>query len=520
LPHLQTSTEAYWTKDFKITKADLEFLYNLFLEEETPIKTPELIQRLIRFRIDSEIKTLEKYRDRGEIFKPESHYELGQELVFPALDFALGKVVDKRPGENPEYGDFAVIAVEFSDKNQRLFASALDIDHKLNHDITEALEEKPPKPESIYQRYKRALTPIVVDTLREDSDTLFIAKRWFLKSLLLEVNIGHLNLAEAVLDISGGGPLRTPEIAEQVGFGQDVNPILQSVSLDYALSQDDRFDEVGPAGRVLWFLKRMEPAEILEPPTLLRYHTIEYNANALTDELISLEEEIDDELSIHELVDEDDLQDEATITLIYPHWRMGTLPLTQKAEHLFPIAYRTPRIRMTMLDGISGEEMQGWVVRDLGFVYGLQAFYTRHELPIGARVTVAPDEDDPTRMIIKAETYRPRSEWIWQAKPNKERLQFEEGQQLVGAGFDALTILGVEDPDALDALFDKYRKVNLAALMTELAGELAQFSPQHHVHARTLYSAVNLLRRCPPGPVFANLRANFVHAGGPYWRLP
>jgi hypothetical protein len=46
-------------------------------------------------------------------------------------------------------------------------------------------------------------------------------------------------------------------------------------------------------------------------------------------------------------------------------------------------------------------------------------------------------------------------------------------------------------------------------------------TPQRTVHAKTIYSAVNVLRRCPPGPIFATLvaRPEFEHVGGPYWRL-
>src|SRR5690606_20481247 len=98
---------------------------NLFLETETPIKTPELIQRLIDFRIESEFKLLEKYREKGEIFRPADRYKVGAELVFPAFDFAIGKVVAERPGDNPELGDFTVMKVEFEDGNTREIASNL-----------------------------------------------------------------------------------------------------------------------------------------------------------------------------------------------------------------------------------------------------------------------------------------------------------------------------------------------------------------------------------------------------------
>ncbi len=48
---------------------------------------------------------------------------------------------------------------------------------------------------------------------------------------------------------------------------------------------------------------------------------------------------------------------------------------------------------------------------------------------------------------------------------------------------------------------------------------LAPLTPQETVHAKTLYSAVNMLRRMPPGPIFAELVSNpaFQNVGDHYW---
>lgn len=519
--HLQTSTQAYWTTDFKLTQGDFEFIYNLFLDEETPLKTPDLIERLITYRIDNEFRQLKKYKNSGEFFQPSKTYAVGQEIIFPVLNFEKGTVTGHRDGYNPDFGAFMVLEVEFESGQRREFASHLEIPHKLDQDISDLLETQRPEAHQIYQRHKQSLTRVVVDALREDKDMIFIAKRWFLKSLLMEVNLGHLNLAEAVLDMESGGPLKTQDVMDVVGFGGSENPILRTFSFDYSLSLDNRFDEVGPAGQVLWFLRRMEPQDILEVPRLLRYNEIPYDPTFLNDELLDLEEAIDDEHSLHELVDEEDLEDTATISLIYPHLRMGTLPLTQKAEHLFPIAYRTPRILITLVDTLTKKEMRGWVVRDSGYVYGLQEFYQTHNLPIGTLIKVRPSEDDPSRIELGYESRRPRSEWLWMAKIVEDKLRFVEAQHSIGAAFDDVMLVGVEDPAALDKAAERLGRVALPQLMTDLMSELAQFSPQRHVHCKTLYSAVNLIRRCPPGPIFATLCTHpaFTQAGGAYWRL-
>lgn len=520
---LKTFNDSYWTEEFTVTEDDLEFLKNLFLEEETPLLTPDLIQRLINRHIESEVRLIKKYSTQGTLYRPSQSYKVGQEIVFPAFGFEAGKVATQRGGLNPDYGDFTVIEVEFEGGRRREFASNLQADHKLNTDTVTDIENLKPDADKVYQRHKRTLTPIIVDALKQDDDMLFIAKRWFLKSLLLEMDLGFLNLSEAILDMSDGGPLLTKDIADAIGFGQDANPILQTVSLDYGLSKDSRFDEVGPAGKVLWFLKSMEPKEILEPPSLLRYTPIPYDQNLIRGEMLQWQVSIDDEFSDPELFEDDDdeLDDEVTITLNYPHWRMGTLPLSWKVEHLFPTAHRAPRIKITLVDAQHDDaEIDGWVVREYGYVYGLGDFYQIHNLPVGAQITIR-HEEERGRLVIDFQGHKPRSEWVKVAYVENNRLKFEERQQLIGATYESLMALGVEDIASVDAVSEHHRKNNydLTTIMTDLLRELAAFSPQEHVHCVTLYSAVNLIRRCPPGPIFARLATHFVHAGGPYWRL-
>ena len=45
------------------------------------------------------------------------------------------------------------------------------------------------------------------------------------------------------------------------------------------------------------------------------------------------------------------LVDEVTITLLYPHWRAGTLPISSRVHRLSPTAYESARVRFTLSDG-------------------------------------------------------------------------------------------------------------------------------------------------------------------------
>lgn len=167
--------------------------------------------------------------------------------------------------------------------------------------------------------------------------------------------------------------------------------------------------------------------------------------------------------------------------------------------------------------------MLAWVVREHQYVYGLADFYRQHALPVGAYITVK-RTDDPSRVVVTFASHRPRTEWIRLAVADSDgRLRFENHKRAIGAEYDELMILGADDLAAVDALWiptDRARRP-LAELMRDLMSELARLTPQHTVHVTTLYSAVNVVRRCPPGPIFATLVAHpdFEHVGGPYWRL-
>lgn len=515
-----TETETYWTDDFRVTDDDIEYLFNLFLETETPLSLRDMTIKLIEYRLDQEQNRIERQIQQGDLYQPKNAYDAGQNIVFSSMDFQIGEITGKRPGNNPEYGDFEVIVVKFLTGPEREFASQLTVSHVLNLD-----EENPLSPpqdaDELLRQYGRAIARKVKGRFAEEEDLVYLGGRWFLKSLLADVEIGHLHLAEAVLFTLNGGPLSTEAIYEQikeVWKDGNINPRLRIFSLDYALQRDSRFDEVGPAGQVLWFLHDMEPEAVKKVPISLQYEPIPYSNTRLTDEMYETILDIDDELSPIELEDEE--EDEVTITLTYPYRRTGTLPLTARLQHLFPTAFETTRIQTTLVDEQNNEEIPGWVVREQGYVYGLEEFYRKYQIPIGAYVTVRRHED-PSKLLIDFLNRRPRTENIRLARPEGNILKFENHKRSIGAEYDDLMIFGIEDLAGLDVLWQRYRQTPIFEILKRLIPELARLSPQQSVHLKTLYSAVNLVRRCPPSPIFATLVENpeFEHVGGPYWRL-
>jgi len=518
-----TQTEQYWTKDFAIESEDLEHVNNRLLEEERPLSIEELAMAVMRRRVDQEENELRRSLGKGTVYDPSEHYAIGDTLVFPALGFAVGIVCAVRSGSNPEYGEFDVIQVEFKRNNRkREFASGLAKPHALRA-ATQALL-LPPKGllsvEDLWRQYGKLVRRKLVGALRHQSDLIEMFGLWFVKGLLTEVGVGYLNIAEAILDINGGGPISTSELLKDLGLPHESREELLEYSLNYALAQDERFDEVGAAGKVMWYLRRLEPADVLYPPRRLAYSAVPYDRSLLNLNLRKLETELDDEWSGGWEPAEEPR--EVTFVLTYPHWRQGTLPLSSVMAPLFPTSYEAPRIRCTLRDSHTQEEIETWVVWEGRFVFGLGAWYRANDLPIGAYLHLSPGSE-PGEAVIRFGTRRSQREWVRVAQVQNGQLLFGMQKRSVGCDYDDMMMIHMDDPVSADEVWLRIqeRSWSLAETMVRLFPELAKLSPQSTVHAKTLYSAVNMVYRCPPGPIFAELvrQPCFVSMGENYWKF-
>jgi len=511
--------DKYW-EEFELNQEDIEVIYSHLLDVETPLTPDELIEVLVEERIKRKEREAEKkLLSGGDIYLPKERYKTGQSLVFPKLEWARGKVVGTRSGFDPDIGKFEVIKVEFENGEVKEFASVLE-DHILNS-TSIMPETNLPEASDVIGKYKEFLVSKLEEGLVANDDFVRIAGRWFPKALLISLNDGHLNLAEAVLDMENGGPLPTSKLVAEIELNVDENPKLVEFSLDYALDEDERFDEVGPAGEVLWFLHRLEPDEVRETPLFLKYENIDYDRDVLTDEMIALERELDDELS-------PDLGigfvgDAINIKLIYPHIRSGTIPLTPRIKPYFPTSYEAPRIRFTFVDEQTGEKFPAWVVREGNYVYGLKEWYEKHGLFPGSILTIKRNKNSG-EVIIAADNKRSNKDWLRTVLVGTDGgLVFAMLKQIIKTSYDDRMAIFVPDEKALD---DVWMQTNRKALPFErivvnIVRELTKLNPQSHVHVTELYSAINLIRRCPPGPIMALLASRpwFSHVGDLHFRF-
>jgi hypothetical protein len=512
--------EDYW-ENFKLQEEDIEFIYNYLLETETPLTPEELVEALVVERIRQEKLSIEKQRSSGgDLYLPVERYKVAQKLIFPALSWQRGEVLNVRVGQNPDLGEFEVIQVELEDGNVREYAAGLE-DHILNQPPEIGEGDESLNPDFVLRLYHEDLVRHMEEGLEAHDDFLRIAGRWFPRALLVDINIGHLNLAEAILDMEGGGPLPTTSLIEQIELPEDVNPKLLEFSMDLALQEDQRFDEVGSTGEVLWFLQRLEPEPVLEKPVYLRYRDVDYDREALTREMLTLERELADELSPPiELTGQ---KDKVDICLIFPHWRAGTLPLSARLQHLFPSAYEAPRIRFTIVDGKTKDKFPAWVVRQNHYVYGLGEWYEKNGLIPGSVIRVSKGKA-PGEVIVNCDGQRSSREWIRTVLVGSDGgVVYAMLKQIVKSNYDERMAIVIPDVDAVDQVWEQSNKKQppFERVVVNSVRELARLNPQGHVHASELYSAINVVRRCPPGPILSLLASRpwFVHVGDLHFRL-
>jgi hypothetical protein len=258
---------------------------------------------------------------------------------------------------------------------------------------------------------------------------------------------------------------------------------------------------------------------VVNPPERLRIEVAAYDRQAIDQGLLLIEREIDDEGSGEEVMGTSRPIYRTTVTLAYPHWRAGTLPLTVRTRGLFPDA-TTHHFPIVLVDGRDGDRMQGWVVHESAFVYGLQDWYKRHGLPVGTYIKLERTRD-PRVITVDYEPRRLKSLWIPIAAVQGGKLVFQMRKTAISCEYDDKMTIGEDHPEQIDRLWQEVRDrgESLFQTMMRIMPELIKLSPQGTVHAKTIYSAVNVLRRSPPGPIFAlrSTERNCVSMGGGYW---
>ena len=138
---------------------------------------------------------------------------------------------------------------------------------------------------------------------------------------------------------------------------------------------------------------------------------------------------------------------------------------------------------------------------------------------MGAYIDLKYGEEEG-KIVVSARSIRSRKrEWLRTATVDDGRLELEVVRVPVTCEYDELVAIAVPEPANIDTLALTQEKTSLEALTDQVFDELAGLSLQRAVHAMTLYSVINLIRRVPPGPMLATLAQStkYISLGDNYW---
>jgi len=350
-----------------------------------------------------------------------------------------------------------------------------------------------------------------------------VDEQWLLADMLAEVNIGHLNIAEALIYMQEK-PLKTEQFFDDLGLDANVSLPMRAVSLNHAFNHDPRFDQIDVQGEPHWYIKTLVPDGVLNPPMLLQHTSTAYNRALLSVELLQLEWELDDEWGESSLNNDiPSVVPSTTMTLTYPHRRYGTLPLSGRTRSFFPNCDQD-RSMITIVDGRWGNRYTCWVAHKERYVYGLGKWMDDHELPVGAILTLerSPDEKE---LILDFRTRRAKREWarIATADLENRHLTFEMNKIMIACEYDEYLVVADHSTEPIDELRNSLHEegVGLMDVVEQVTPELIKLNPQGTVHAKSVYSATNILYRCAPGAVFYALISNrkFTDVGDGFFAL-
>jgi len=519
----KTQTPAYWQSQFTVSNKDIESIYNQILEENRLFNLDDIALTLVRRQCQAEELAARSEFQQGKLYQPKESYVVGEQVVFPALDFVVGTVTQVRQGNHPGHGAFTIIGVNFENGSfPHEFAANFNQPHPLNLSSQQSLAniQGLMSPEEIYQSYKEFIRPKVKAALGASNDFVTFHDQYFLSDLLPDFHEGLFNIADAAIDINNG-PLSVDALIEQMGLAQakDITDVLR-FSVSYRLANDERFDDVGPAGQVLWYLERIEPPEAHHPPRRLQVVDNQYDVNLLDDDLRALLAEIDDEATHAQDIPAVGSDTESvTVVLNYAHRRVGTLPITPKTQSFFPISHFNP-VLFEFIDGRSGDTFPGWTVLNDKYVFGLDEWYNKNKLPVGAYINIK-RTDNPMRVIVDYQAMRAQRDWVRTVTVSGHKLTFQMNKEAISCKYDELMIIGETNQAQIDTLWINAFEKNLSIyeILCQVFPELSKLNPQSTVHAKTLYSAVNIIRRAAPGSIFQELIKHrcFIPMKHGYW---
>ncbi len=506
----KTLDPQYWTREFRLSEQNLEYVYSLLAQGSLGIPAPfdKLALCLIEEIQRQEDSHVQKLLSLGTMYQPKQQYAVDQVLVFTALDYRTGTVKDIRTGQNPEHSRFEVIQVEMEDPAETVeFAAHLRSPHPLNTLEAEDLNAADlMTAEEIFEQYRDEIDAQIRQSFAHNQNTLGIVEwqgGWIVEDLLVEVGQHDRDLAEALM-FEKDRPVSSQTILDELKLDTgDSSPEIVDLSLEIALTRDERFDPVLYKGEVRWHTRNKLPALVWETPTLLQHVPLHYRFSTLEGPMLALEIQLQDEWSELEVSETADF---ASFYLLYPHFHYGTMPVTAQMTHLLGVS-GTHKAFLEITDPLSGDTIPAWYVPEGRYICGLEDFYATRQFSVGARLTLERRADGS--LTLSYNKRRGNREWLNILNVEDGAIQFklEKSKGEIAHEFmPELLVSTQSDDEAWSQIRVDHQDTKVFLLVEELVRELVKGSGS--VNAATVYGAVNLVQRHAPGAVFHALVSN------------
>ena len=524
-------TEEYW-RSFALSDEELEHLHDLIVEAGIPQTTAFFVYEVVeqRCRAEAEVAKAEVVRQRVIPYDPRETFREGQRLLFKRLGIAC--IIEAWSEHGAYYGEHLAMRVRKEATGEiRVFIAGVrrGFEDFVPAEVMESEDWDLGKPTpyvapgEVVEQFGDYVRRELTGRLGEDERFINFDQECFLAVLLKHISTQELILAEKRIR-QAGEPLKLADLASLPDEPQTSAAFVQHFSWNYALANDTRFDNVGITGTPLWFLRALEPPEAVEKPPRLAIPAVSYTREYqyVYRDLKDTERVIDDEGS------EDEAPPPMTagripsveFVLNFAHRVTGTIPLTSRIRRVFPQA-NGPRTRITFIDGRSGKHMPGWVMCEDRYAWGLRQWYDENLIWAGTYIRLETTENPLEVVVDYIPLPNPKEERVRVARVVDGRLTFEWQTRTIPYKYDPLMLIAETRFEDMEALWLEAEKVGKPTfeVMCDVFPELARLHPQSHVHACTLYSAVNLVRRCAPGTLFRQLsqRVCFDPVGERYW---
>jgi hypothetical protein len=239
-------TETYWRDTFSVTEEDDLALQQYFSEHGAPLPLSAIARVVVQQQLAADASANAGHYD------PQGTFRKGETLIFPRRNNAVGEVVSVRDGQNPRYDDFQVIGVRFEGQKavREFVANAPSIQLRGgNGSSAPRLSEN-----EIFARYEATILETTQAALEDSGEYATDGDLWIPQALLPTIHEGHLNIAEAMIEMVGSS-LTSADLLPELDIADGDTPI-NRFALNQALRDDARFSNAGSADAPAWTLNK------------------------------------------------------------------------------------------------------------------------------------------------------------------------------------------------------------------------------------------------------------------------